>query len=47
MSVVSPLRVRESTLAVKCLMSVAKIKLLIRRQIVHSKRQFDLFLDDN
>jgi len=47
MSVVSPLRVRESTLAMKCLMSFAKIKILIRRQTVHNKRQFDLVLDVN
>ena len=38
MSVVSLLRVKESTLTLKCLISVAKIKFLIRRQIVHNKR---------
>jgi len=47
MSLVSLPRIRESTLAMKCLMFVAKIKFLIRRQIVHNKRQFDLVLDVN
>jgi len=47
MSIVSLLRVRESTLAMKCLMSVAKIKFLIRLQTFHNKRQFDLVLDVN
>jgi len=47
MSVVSLLRVRESTSAMKCLMSVEKINFFIRLQIVNNKRQIDLVLDVN
>ena len=47
MSVVSLLRVRESTSAMKCLMSVENINFFIRLQIVNNKRQIDLVLDVN